>query len=143
MGGAAAGRRVEDVPAGPASVPVCDASGRIAGNLLKILIIQINHKYDNSQQYQYMTTKKENGAEYCPCTPPSACRVEAVLSVDERGQTVLPKDVRERAGIRPGDKLALIALERDGTVCCLALMKADRLSGMVKEILGPLMSGID
>jgi bifunctional DNA-binding transcriptional regulator/antitoxin component of YhaV-PrlF toxin-antitoxin module len=55
---------------------------------------------------------------------------------------VLPKDVRERAGIRPGDKLALISLEREGTVCCLALMKADRLSGMVKEVLGPLMSEI-
>lgn len=89
-----------------------------------------------------MTTKKENEGECCACIPPSSCRVEAVLSVDERGQTVLPKDVRERAGIRPGDKLALIALEREGTVCCLALMKADRLSGMVKDILGPLMSEI-
>ncbi len=37
---------------------------------------------------------------------------------------VLPKDVREKAGIRPGDKLALITWEKDGEVCCLALMKA-------------------
>jgi len=65
--------------------------------------------------------------------------VEAVLSVDERGQMVLPKDVRERAGIRPGDKLALISWERDGEVCCLALMKAGSLGGMVKSVLGPLM----
>lgn len=73
----------------------------------------------------------------CGCTP--CCRVEAVLSVDERGQMVLPKDVREKAGIRTGDKLALISWERDGAICCLALMKADSLNGMVKEILGPLL----
>ena len=75
----------------------------------------------------------------CECTPGSGCRVEAVLSVDERGQMVLPKDVREKAGIRTGDKLALISWSRDGDVCCLALMKVENLSGMVKDILGPLM----
>jgi bifunctional DNA-binding transcriptional regulator/antitoxin component of YhaV-PrlF toxin-antitoxin module len=53
---------------------------------------------------------------------------------------VLPKDVREKAGIRTGDKLALISWERDGNICCLALMKADTLNGMVKGVLGPLMN---
>ena len=42
------------------------------------------------------------------CAP--GCKVEAVLSVDERGQMVLPKDVRQKAGIKTGDKLALIRL---------------------------------
>jgi len=73
------------------------------------------------------------------CTPGSGCRVEAVLSVDERGQMVLPKDVREKAGIRTGDKLALISWSRGEDVCCLALMKVENLSGMVKDVLGPLM----
>lgn len=87
-------------------------------------------------------TKKNSGAgcspsgEVCGC---GSCRVEAVLNVDERGQMVLPKDVREKAGIVTGDKLALISWSRNGEVCCLALMKADTLSGMVKDILGPLM----
>ena len=31
------------------------------------------------------------------------CKLEAVVAVDERGQIVLPKDLRERAGIRAGD----------------------------------------
>jgi antitoxin PrlF len=75
----------------------------------------------------------------CECGPVHGCRIEAVLSVDERGQMVLPKDVREKAGIRTGDKLALISWEKDGSICCLALMKADNLSGPVKDILGPLM----
>ena len=90
-------------------------------------------------------TKKNNSTECNPsgevlaCTPVSGCRVEAVLSVDERGQMVLPKDVREKAGIKTGDKLALISWSRDGDVCCLALMKVENLSGMVKDVLGPLM----
>ena len=75
----------------------------------------------------------------CGCTPGSGCNVEAVLSVDERGQMVLPKDVREKAKIKTGDKLALISWEKNGSVCCLALMKVENLSSMVKDVLGPLM----
>jgi antitoxin PrlF len=76
----------------------------------------------------------------CGCPPGSGCRVEAVLSVDERGQMVLPKDIREKAGIQNGDKLALISWEKDGSICCLALMKVENLNSMVKDVLGPLMS---
>lgn len=73
----------------------------------------------------------------CGCNP--GCRVEAMLSVDERGMMLLPKDVREKAGIKAGEKLALISWERDGGICCLALMKADTLNSMVKDILGPML----
>ena len=79
----------------------------------------------------------------CGCSPGACCRVEAVVSVDERGQMVLPKDVREKASIQNGDKLALISWERDGTICCIALIKAENLSAMVKDILGPLMGSLD
>ena len=75
----------------------------------------------------------------CGCSPASGCKVEAVLSVDDRGQMVLPKDIREKAGIKTGDKLALISWEREGCICCLALLKVENLSGMVKDVLGPLM----
>jgi AbrB family looped-hinge helix DNA binding protein len=77
------------------------------------------------------------------CMPDSCCTVEAVLSIDERGQMVLPKDVRQKAGISTGDKLALISWERDGKVCCLALMKVENLSGMVQGVLGPLVQDRD
>ena len=86
-----------------------------------------------------MTKKKECGPS-CTCGVTGGCRVESVLTVDERGQMVLPKDVREKAGIRPGDKLALISWEKDGSICCLALMKVENLSGMVKDVLGPLIN---
>ena len=37
------------------------------------------------------------------------CQVEAVLSIDSRGQIVIPNNVRKRAKIRYGDKLALVS----------------------------------
>ena len=72
----------------------------------------------------------------------SRLRVDAVMSVDERGQMVLPKDIRRRAGIEPGDKLALVSYENDGSVCCLWLMKTERLLGSVRQSLGPLMDAL-
>ena len=70
------------------------------------------------------------------------CKVESLISVDERGQMVLPKDIRDKANIRAGDKLAVISWEKDGKVCCISLIKAQELAGMVKGMLGPLMKDI-
>ena len=69
----------------------------------------------------------------------SCCRVEALLGVDERGQMVLPKELRDRANIKAGDKLAMVSWEKDGEICCLALIKADKLAERVREFLGPVM----
>lgn len=69
-------------------------------------------------------------------------KVESVVSVDERGQMVLPKEIREKAGIKAGDKLALATFEKDGEVCCISLIKVDSLSEMVKEMLGPVMKEV-
>ena len=67
-----------------------------------------------------------------------ALRVEAVVSVDERGQMVLPKEVRTLAGIRAGDKLAVVSYQRGGSICCLWLMKTAQLLSSVRSVLGPL-----
>jgi antitoxin PrlF len=74
-----------------------------------------------------------------PCRSDGCCRIESLTSIDERGQMVLPKDIRDRANIKPGDKLAVVTWEKDGNVCCITLIKADELSGMVKDFLGPVM----
>lgn len=73
---------------------------------------------------------------------PCSCRIESMVSVDERGQMVLPKDLREKAGIRPGDRLALISWEKDGNICCITLVKSDEFSGMIKDTLGPIMKDV-
>jgi len=70
------------------------------------------------------------------------CAVEALVTVDERGQMVLPKELRARAGIKAGDKLAVTSWEKDGEICCIALIKADNLETMVMGMLRPLMGDI-
>jgi AbrB family looped-hinge helix DNA binding protein len=70
------------------------------------------------------------------------CRVESLISIDERGQMVLPKDLREKARIKPGDKLAVISWEKDGAICCFTLIKADSLAGGVRDFLGPMMQDL-
>ena len=67
------------------------------------------------------------------------CRVESVVSVDERGQMVLPKQLRDRANIKAGDKLAVVGWEKQGSICCISLIKADQLGDMVKTLLGPML----
>ena len=76
------------------------------------------------------------------CTGETCCKVEALVSVDERGQMVLPKELREKANIHPGDKLAITTWEKDGKVCCFSLSKAEELTQMVSATLGPVMTEI-
>lgn len=83
--------------------------------------------------------KKASGGAKPAAAPCAGCRVDSLVSVDERGQMVLPKELRLKAGIQAGDKLAVVCHEIDGEICCLSLIKVDRLNGMVKEVLGPLM----
>jgi len=65
-----------------------------------------------------------------------------VVSVDDRGQMVLPKDVREKAGVRVGDKLAVVSWEMQGKVSCISLVKVEDMAAMVRDMLGPMMKEI-
>ncbi len=88
-----------------------------------------------------MPAKKKEKA-CCENADTACCRVETLVSVDERGQMVLPKEFRERAGIRAGEKLALVSWERDGRICCVVLMRADELGELVRERLAPVLRGL-
>ncbi len=70
------------------------------------------------------------------------CQVESVVTIDGRGQLVLPKETREKAGIKAGDKLAVVSWKKDGEVCCVALIRAEGLAEMVKGFLGPVLKEI-
>jgi antitoxin PrlF len=70
------------------------------------------------------------------------CRIDAVVTMDAKGQIVLPKDLRERANIKPNDKIALVASEKNGEVCCIMMIKAERLAGAVTKTLAPLLKGV-
>jgi len=70
------------------------------------------------------------------------CKVDAVVTIDSKGQIVLPKDVREKANLKPNDKLALIGCESDGEICCMIMVKAEKLANSVKTMLGPMFKEI-
>ena len=85
--------------------------------------------------------QKEKAPSRClPIT--NCCKVEALISVDDRGQMVLPKEIRDKVKIQAGDKFAVTTWERDGEICCISLVKAEELADMVKGLLGPIMKDI-
>jgi AbrB family looped-hinge helix DNA binding protein len=89
-----------------------------------------------------MVKKDKNGGLAPASENAACCRVESLITIDERGQMVLPKDLRERANIKRGDKLAVISWEREGAICCMALIKSEYLAERVKDFLGPVMKNM-
>ena len=45
-----------------------------------------------------MVVKKKNVMQ-SDCCSGTCCKVDSIVTVDERGQILLPKDTREKAGI--------------------------------------------
>lgn len=82
------------------------------------------------------------GAGCCGMPAAGCCTVEAVVSVDERGQMVLPKEVRETFHLKGGDKLAVAAWTRQDEPCCLMLLKVDALADAVRTAYGPMLKEI-
>ena len=72
----------------------------------------------------------------------SCCKVESIISIDDRGQMVLPKEIRDKAKIRAGDKLAVVSWGKSEEICCISLIKAEDFAEMVKGLLGPMMKEI-
>ena len=92
-----------------------------------------------------MTKHKKQKIPPDCCTPEggmSCCNVEAFVNIDERGQMVLPKDIREKANINPGDKLTLVTCEVDGKIKVISLIRSEEFGEMVKSFLGPMMGEI-
>jgi len=85
--------------------------------------------------------KQDEHESYCTSTDRGICgyKVESLVNVDERGQMVLPKELRDKAGIKAGDKLAIISIEKNGKVHWITLIKVETLSKMIKDLLGAAM----
>ena len=72
-----------------------------------------------------------------------ATRIEAVLTVDSKGQILLPKELREKTGIKAGDRLVAIAgCDEKGEVCCLILVRAEIIDEGLRNVVAPLLKGI-
>jgi antitoxin PrlF len=62
--------------------------------------------------------------------------------MDAKGQIVLPKDLREKASLKPNDKLAVVACEKNGKVCCIMMVKAEQFRNALSETLGPMLKDV-
>ena len=79
-------------------------------------------------------------------------QIEAIVSFDDRGQLVIPKDLRKKFQLNAGDKFALISCMTDANggccspseaaVCCFTLVHTDQLKSLVNQALGPMMNQI-
>lgn len=65
----------------------------------------------------------------------TAYEIDAIATLDARGQIVLPKSAREALGIGPGSKLAVVIKRRGATPCCITLMPASQLEDRVREVV--------
>ncbi len=85
---------------------------------------------------------KAKGKKCCASTGDAKVshHIEAIITIDERGQMVLPKEARARAGIQPGDKLALLGWRKGDRVCCFSLIKVDVMAEMVGELVQSLIT---
>ena len=63
--------------------------------------------------------------------------VESVVSIDDRGQMVLPKEIRGKLGVKPNDRLAIATSSRNGKVCCVHLFRANELDDRVRQVVNP------
>jgi antitoxin PrlF len=76
------------------------------------------------------------------CSNNECCKIDAVVTVDAKGQIVLPKELREKAKIKPNDKLAIIGFQRENEICCIVMLKVDALENTVKNLLGPVFKSV-
>ena len=84
---------------------------------------------------QKHTTIGQNSSKNCE----KCCKVESVVAIDERGQLVVPKDIRDSASIHPGDKFAVIPWEKDGQLYCISLIRVEQLADSLRSVLIPLL----
>jgi AbrB family looped-hinge helix DNA binding protein len=89
-----------------------------------------------------MLVDKAKGKKCCAPTSDASVshQIEAIITIDERGQMVLPKETRAKAGIRAGDKLALVGWRKGDRVCCFSLIKVDEMAETIGDLMNSLMA---
>jgi len=86
-----------------------------------------------------MPNNKEKKESCCTTSADECCKVESLVTIDERGQMILPKDLREKVGLVAGDKLVIATSMKNGKLGFLMMFRADDFGDMVKGFVGPVM----
>lgn len=75
--------------------------------------------------------------EGCSCHPLNenrgSCCVEAIISMDDRGQIVIPKNVRDKLGFTSSEKLVLISWTKCNKVESVSIMRNDVFSDILNN----------
>lgn len=71
-----------------------------------------------------------------------SCEIESIIDIDERGQMVLPKEIRKKLDLDEKSKLAIVSMTKNDEICCISLMKTENLEDMVKEKLKPVIGNL-
>lgn len=72
----------------------------------------------------------------------SCCEIEAVVSFDERGQLVFPKDVRKKFNLKAGEKFLMISCTNEAGLCCFTMVKTTAVNKMVGNAINPMLKNI-
>ncbi len=75
-------------------------------------------------------TKQENGC----------FEIEAIVSFDERGQLVLPKDLRKKFDLKAGEKFLLISCTNAEGLCCFSMVKTNAVNGIIGKSISPMIN---
>ncbi len=59
--------------------------------------------------------------------------IEALVTVDGRGQMVIPRKVREVTDIHGREKLVVFTRQKEGETCYIFLVKAGNFAEMVEQ----------
>ena len=70
------------------------------------------------------------------------CEIEAVVSFDERGQLVFPKDVRKKFNLKAGEKFLMISCTNEAGLCCFTMVKTNAVNKMVGNAINPMLKNI-
>lgn len=84
---------------------------------------------------EIVAKKKEHSCEQMSCAPMGdkmgICQIESMVSIDDCGQMVLPKDIRAKMNIKAGDKLTLVTWTGKNKATSVSLIKAEELNELI------------
>jgi len=107
---------------------------------MNMLNNQSNQKYQiivvnlNMIELQQSKANKSSSAQ--------CCEVEAIVSFDDRGQLVIPKELRKKFKLKAGEKFAMVSCINDEGLCCFTLVKTAQINNIIGQTLSPMLNSI-
>ncbi len=104
---------------------------------LNNLIYQKNQKNSVNLNMIELQQAKANETTGSQC-----CEVEAIVSFDDRGQLVFPKELRKKFNLKAGEKFAMVSCTNENGLCCFTLVKTAQINDLVGQALSPMLNNI-